>query len=103
MRREQVVHDDKVDLLAVRDLDPVESVELGEQGVRVPLDVLVVVAEDHAQPLVLAVMDRFDDVLVVAGEVEEAAALARRAEFGKDVLARQGHEVVPGIQFERRP
>lgn len=40
--REEVVHDDKVDLPAVGQLYPVQTVEAREERVRVALDVLVV-------------------------------------------------------------
>jgi hypothetical protein len=47
---------------------------------------IVVVLEDLAEELVFGVVDSFDDVLVVAREIEKAAALARGAELGKDVF-----------------
>lgn len=48
----------------------------------------------------LGVVDGLDDVLVVPGEVEEAAALSRRAEFRKNVFAGQRHEIVCGVKSE---
>lgn len=71
MRREEIVHDDKVDLLAARELDAVEAVEAGEESVGVLLDVLVVLLEDAPEELVLRVANRLDNEPVVAGEVEE--------------------------------
>lgn len=44
-----------------------------------------------------------DDVFVVAREVKEAAALTRRAQFGKDVLARERNEIVCWIQLKFGP
>jgi hypothetical protein len=40
---------------------------------------VVVVLEDFAEELMFSVVDGFDDILVIAGEIEEAAALSRRA------------------------
>lgn len=44
-----------------------------------------------------------DDILVVAREVEEAAALTRRAQLGENVFAGEGDEIVCRIQSEFRP
>ncbi len=41
-----------------------------------------------------------DYVFVVAREVEEAAALTRRAQLGKNVLACERNEIVCRIQLE---
>lgn len=46
MWRKEIVHDDEVDLAAIRYLHPVKSVELGEKGIGVFVDVGVVVAQD---------------------------------------------------------
>lgn len=100
VRREEVVHDDKVDLLAVRELDAVEAVESREERVRIVLDVLVVLLEDAPEELVLRVPDRLDDEAVVAREVEERARLAGRAELGEDVLGGEGDEVVTRVEVE---
>jgi hypothetical protein len=75
-----------MDLASIWNLDPVQAVELREEGVRVLFDVVVVVFEDLAEELRFAVVHGLDDVFVVAGEVEEAAALAGRAELGDDVF-----------------
>ena len=98
--REEVVHDDEVDLAPVRELHAVQAVEAREQRVRVRLHVLVVLLEDPPQELVLRVVDRFDDEAVVAREVEERARLSRRAEFRQDVLRGEREEVVGGIELE---
>jgi len=100
MGREEVVHDDKVDLAAARELDTVKAVEAREEGVRVLLDVLVILLEDAAQELVLGVSDRLDDEPVVARKVEEGARLARRAQLGEDVLGGERDEVVGGVEVE---
>jgi hypothetical protein len=49
--------------------------------------VVPVVLEDLTQEFVLGVVNSFDDVLVITGEIEKAAALAWGAELGKNVLA----------------
>lgn len=100
MRRKEVVHDDKVNLATSRQLDAVQAIEARQERVRVLLHVLVVVLQDLAQELVLRVADRFDDEAVVAREVEERAALARRPEFGQDVLGGEGDEVVGRVEVE---
>ena len=90
-----------MNLLAVRHLDPVQSVELGQECIGIINDVVVVVPEDLSQELVLGVMDSLDDVLVVSGEVEEATTLSRRPKLGEDVLPSEGHQVVGGVQPEQ--
>lgn len=100
MGREEVVHDDEVDLAAARELDTVKAVEAREEGVRVLFDVLVIFLEDAPQELVLRVSDRLDDEAVVAREVEKGARLARRAQLGEDVLGGKGDEVVGGVEVE---
>ena len=79
MRRKQVVHDDEMDLASIGYLYAVQAVELGKESVWIFLHMVVVVLEDLAKKLVFGVVDSLDDVLVVAGEVEKAAALAGRA------------------------
>lgn len=56
-----------------------EAIKLGKQRVRIFLHMVVVVLQYLPKKLVLGVMDGLDDVLVVAGEIEEATALAGRA------------------------
>jgi hypothetical protein len=103
MRREEVVHDNEVNLLPMRQLDAMQSVKPRDERMRVLLDVLVVVLEDGAEELVLAVPDGLDDEAVVAGEVEERAALAGGAEFGEDVFGGEGDEVVRGVEVKVLP
>jgi hypothetical protein len=100
MGRKEVVHDDKVDLAAARELDAVKAVEAREEGVRVLLDVLVILLENAAQELVLRVSNRLDDEPVVARKVEEGARLARRAQLGEDVLGGERDKVVGGVEVE---
>ena len=100
VRREEVVHDHKVNLAPVRQLHAVQAIEAREQRVRVRLEVHVVVLQDREQELVLAVPDRLDDEAVVAREVEERARLARRAELGQDVLGGEREQVVGRIEAE---
>lgn len=63
---------------------------------------VIVVAQDFTKRLVLGMMNCFDDVLEIAGVVEEAARFARRAEFGKNVSAGEGYEVVCRVEVEYR-
>ena len=76
-----------MDLASVGYLNAMQAVKLGKKRVWVLLDVRVVVLEDLAEKLVLGMVDGLDDVLVVSGEIEEAAALSGRAELRKNVLA----------------
>ena len=76
-----------MDFASIGYLYAMQTVKLGKKGVRVLLDVVVIVFENLAEELVFSVVDCFDNVLVVAGEIEEAATLAWRAELGKDVFA----------------
>lgn len=48
-------------------------------------------------------MDRLNYIFIVSGEIEEAAAFARRSKFGENVFAGQGHQVVGRIQLELCP
>lgn len=82
MWREEVVHDNKVNLLAIRHLDAVEAVKLREERIWVLFDVIIVILENLSQKLVFGVMNRLDNVLVVSGKIEEAAALAGRPKLG---------------------
>ena len=82
MRREEVVHDDEVDLLAVGHLDPVKTVELREKGVGVIGNMLEVILEDLAKKFMLGMVNGLNDVLVITRKVEETAALARGTKFG---------------------
>ena len=100
MWRKQIVHDDKVNLPAVRHFDSMEAVKLGDEGIRVAFDVLVVVAQDPAEELVFGVVDGLDDVLVVSGKVKEAPTLPGGPQFGQDVFARQRNEVVSRVELE---
>jgi hypothetical protein len=70
-----------MDLASIGYLDAVQAVKLGKKRVRVLLNVVVVVLQDLSEELVFGMMDGLDNVLVVAGEIEEAAALAGRAEL----------------------
>lgn len=99
----KVVHDDKVKFVAFGGLDTVQAIELAEQGVGVVLDMFVVLRKNFAEELCLVVVYSLDDVLVVAGEIKEAAGLARRAEFGEDIFVRQGHEIGGRINVEELP
>ena len=79
---EKIVHDNKVNLLPVGYLKTMESVELGEKCVGIVDDVLIVVLEDLSKELVLGVVDGFDDIFVISGEIEEAATFSRRSKLG---------------------
>ena len=88
MRRKQVVHDDEVDLASVGYLNAMKAIKLGKKRVWVFLYVVVVVLQDLPEELVFGVVNRLDDVFVVAGKIKETAALAGRAQLRQDVLAR---------------
>jgi len=91
-----------MDLASIGYLDAVKAVKLGKKRVWVFLYVIVIVFEYLAKEFVFGMMNSLDDVLVVAGEIEEAATLAGRAELREDVFAGQGHEVVGRVQLEDR-
>jgi hypothetical protein len=73
---------------------------LGEESVGVLGDVFVVFSQHLAQKFMLGVVDGLDDVLVISRKVKKAAALARGAQLRKDILARQGHEIISWVQTE---
>ena len=100
MRREKVVHYDEMYFAAIRHLDAVKAVELTEKGVRILLNVLVVIAKDLSKEFGFVMVNGFDYVFVVARKVEEAAGFARRSELGEDVFLGQRHEIVCGIDAE---
>lgn len=100
MGREEVVHDDEVDLVSVRELNAVQSIKSAEQRMRVRLDMVIVQGEDSPEELVLVVMDRLDDEAVISREVEERSRFAGRAQLGEDVLRRQTDEVVCRVEEE---
>lgn len=103
MRREEVVHDDEMDLSPIRHLDTVKTIELRDQRVRVFLHVLVVFGKNLPQDLMLGVMNGLDDILIISRKVEEAPTLARRAQLGEDILAGEGHEVIGRVEAELCP
>jgi hypothetical protein len=76
-----------MDLASIGYLYAMQAVKLGKKRVRVLLNVVVVVLQYLPEELVLGMVDSFDNVLVVAGEIEKAAALAGRAELREDVFA----------------
>lgn len=62
----------------------------------------VVILENLAEKLVLAMVNSFDDVLVISGKVEKASTLSRRPELRENVLSCQRHEVIGWIETEAR-
>jgi len=52
---------------------------------------------------VLDAADGLDDKAVVGRVVEKAATLARRAQLGENVLARERHEIVCRVDLELFP
>lgn len=44
------------------------------------------------------VVDGFDNILVIAREVEETTAFAWRAQFGQNIFAGEGHQIVGRIK-----
>lgn len=79
MRREKIVHDHEMNLPPSWQLDPMQAIEPGQQGMRIFLDELMVLLEDRAQKFVLRMPNRFDDETIVAREVEEGAGFPRRS------------------------
>ena len=100
MRGKQVVHDDEMDLASIGYLNAVEAVKLGKKRVWVVLYVVVVVLQNLSKELVFGVVNSLDDVLVVAREIEKAAALAWRAELGKNVFTCQRDKVIGRVELE---
>lgn len=76
-----------MDLASIGYLNAVEAVKLGKKRIWVFLYVVVVVLQDFSKELVFGVVNSLDDVLVVSGEIKEAAALSGGTELGKYVLA----------------
>lgn len=89
-----------MDFLAICYLYSVKTVELGYERVRVSFHVGVVFSQYFPQEFVFGMVDGLDDILVVPGEVEEAATFTRGAEFREYILAGQRHEVVRGVELE---
>ena len=81
MRRKQIVHHNEVYLSTIGYLDSMKAVELRYQGIGITFDMCVVFTEYLTEKLVLCMVDGFDDVFVVAREVEEAATFAWRPKF----------------------
>lgn len=103
MGREEVVHYYKVNLSTVWYLYSMETIELRDECVWITFDMRMVITEDFAQQFMLGMVDGLDYIFIVSGEIEEAAAFARRSKFGENVLAGQGHQVVGRIQLEFCP
>jgi hypothetical protein len=100
VQREEVVHDQEMDLLSARELHAVQAVEARDERVGVVHDVLVVCRQHAPQELVFGVVDRLDNEPVVPREVEETATLPGRAELRQDVLGGERKEVVRGVNVE---
>ena len=86
---EKVVHHNKVDFASIGYLYAMQTIELREKRIWVFLDVIIVILQYLPEEFVLGVVDRFDNVLVISREIEEATAFARRSKLGKNVLAGQ--------------
>lgn len=82
MRREEVVHDDKVDLVTAGKFNSVQAIKSREKRVRVALDMCVIVFEDREEELVFRVADGLDDETIVSGKVKEGAGFAGGSELG---------------------
>lgn len=100
VRGEEVVHNDKVDLVTAGKFYSMKTIKSREKGVRVVFDMVVIVFEDGEQEFVLRVADGFNDETVVSGKVEEGAGFARGAELGQDVFGGKGQEIVGGVEVE---
>ena len=66
-----VVYDDEMDLEPMRKLDTAETVESGNEGMQIALDMFVIVLENAAEEFVFVVVDRLDDETVIAGKVKD--------------------------------
>jgi hypothetical protein len=100
VRREKVVHDEKVDFSPSRQLDSMEAVESAEEGMWVLLDVLVIVLEYLAQELVFGMVDRLDDETVVPRKVKEGTRFAGGPEFGENVFGGEREEIVGRVEVK---
>ena len=94
---QQVVEDDQSDapVRGRRDADQTE--EAREERVLRAHHVIVVVGQDLAKELGLHLRDRLDEELAVLGQVEDRAALARRAQLAQGALAADGDEIIVGL------
>ncbi len=79
--RKQIVHDNEVNFPTSRQFHTMETIEPRQESVRVLLDMIVVLFQDAKEELMLAVAYGLDDETIVAGEVEEGARLAGRAQL----------------------
>lgn len=66
MRREEIVHDDEVNLFPARKFDSMEAVKSRHERVGIVLDVLMIMFQYRKDILVLGVMDGLDDKTVIA-------------------------------------
>lgn len=98
MRWEQVVHNDEMNLPPMRQLDPMQPIEPRQEGMRVLLDVFVVLFQDLPQELVFGMSNRLDDEPVVSREIKERTRFPWRTEFREDVFRRERDEVVGGVE-----
>lgn len=89
-----------MDFTSIWHLHSVQAVELRQKGIRILLNMMVIVLEDFAEEFVFGMVYGFYDVLVISREVEEAATFAWGSEFRQDVLACQRHEIVGRVKFE---
>lgn len=60
----------------------------------------VIILQNLPQELVLAMVNRLDDVLVISRKVEKTSTLSWRSQFRQDIFAGQGHEVIGWIKLE---
>jgi hypothetical protein len=70
-----------MDLASIGYLYAMQAIKLGKKRVWVFLYVVVVILQDFAKKLMLGVVYRFDDILIIAGEIEKAATLTRGPEL----------------------
>lgn len=87
MWRKEIVHHNKMNFPAIGYLNSMKAIELGYQGVRITLDMGIILSQYFPQELVLSMMYGFDDILVVPREIEEASTFTRRAQLRQDILA----------------
>ena len=73
MRREQVVHDDEMDLPPMRQLNPMQPIKPTQQRMRIRLDMLMIILQYPPQELMLRMPYSLDDEPIVPTKVKEGS------------------------------
>lgn len=69
VRRQQIVHHNQSNVFAVA-LEAIQAEELGQQRARILAQIQIVAGQQFLQEFALLVLHRFDDELIVAGQIE---------------------------------